>query len=107
MSPFTGIAIKGKPILKESANDKETDEFTEVKIKNNKEIEALKKSQCKVETFGGNSRDSCCHFPFKFGDRMYHDCTSMGKRHLWCGTTRDFDSDSKWGYCCLEGECMS
>ncbi|XP_065062129.1 uncharacterized protein LOC135688976 [Rhopilema esculentum] len=66
-----------------------------------------KKSTCNVETFGGNSENSCCHFPFKYDGRMYHDCTSVRKRHLWCGTTRDYDRDALWGFCCLEGECTS
>eukprot|EP00794_Sanderia_malayensis_P004866 gene4866-5505_t len=72
-------------------------------------IKRLAKPRCQVETFGGNSGNdaSCCQFPFKYNNRLYHDCTTTDKHHLWCGTTRNFDRDGKWGYCCEHGECTN
>lgn len=72
-----------------------------------REKEGRQTKNCKVEIFGGNSEDLCCHFPFKYNNRVYHDCTSSGKRHLWCGTSRDYDMDQRWGYCCLDRECIN
>ncbi|XP_028917909.1 hepatocyte growth factor activator isoform X1 [Ornithorhynchus anatinus] len=41
-----------------------------------------------------------CKFPFRYGGRMYHSCTSKGSsRKKWCATTHNYDRDRAWGYC--------
>lgn len=71
-----------------------------------KEKQDKNEKKCKVETFGGNSKNSCCQFPFKMSGRMYHDCTTFKKRHMWCGTTHDYDKDGMWGFCCQGEDCL-
>uniref|UniRef100_A0A2I3G6U5 Hepatocyte growth factor activator serine protease n=1 Tax=Nomascus leucogenys TaxID=61853 RepID=A0A2I3G6U5_NOMLE len=41
-----------------------------------------------------------CRFPFRYGGRMLHACTSEGSAHRkWCATTLNYDRDRAWGYC--------
>uniref|UniRef100_A0A8D0T669 Serine protease HGFAC n=1 Tax=Sus scrofa TaxID=9823 RepID=A0A8D0T669_PIG len=41
-----------------------------------------------------------CRFPFRYGGRMIHSCTSEGSAHRkWCATTHNYDRDRAWGYC--------
>nr|XP_036848338.1 hepatocyte growth factor activator isoform X4 [Manis javanica] len=41
-----------------------------------------------------------CRFPFRYGGRMHHSCTSEGSAHRkWCATTHNYDRDRTWGYC--------
>ncbi|XP_039693955.1 hepatocyte growth factor activator serine protease isoform X3 [Pteropus medius] len=41
-----------------------------------------------------------CRFPFRYGGRMLHSCTSAGSAHRkWCATTHNYDRDRAWGYC--------
>ncbi|KAF6371813.1 HGF activator [Rhinolophus ferrumequinum] len=41
-----------------------------------------------------------CRFPFRYGGRMLHSCTSEGSAHRkWCATTHNYDRDRAWGYC--------
>ncbi|XP_032109924.1 hepatocyte growth factor activator [Sapajus apella] len=41
-----------------------------------------------------------CSFPFRYGGRMLHACTSEGSAHRkWCATTHNYDRDRAWGYC--------
>ncbi|XP_042526976.1 hepatocyte growth factor activator isoform X1 [Dipodomys spectabilis] len=41
-----------------------------------------------------------CRFPFRYGGRVVHSCTSEGSAHRkWCATTHNYDRDRAWGYC--------
>ncbi|XP_012879430.1 PREDICTED: hepatocyte growth factor activator isoform X2 [Dipodomys ordii] len=41
-----------------------------------------------------------CRFPFRYGGRVLHSCTSEGRaRRKWCATTHNYDRDRAWGYC--------
>lgn len=50
---------------------------------------------------GGNSNGKQCTFPFKFQDKMYSECTTVGRSDgkPWCATTSNFDVDKMWGFC--------
>ncbi|KAM4854760.1 hepatocyte growth factor activator [Thomomys bottae] len=41
-----------------------------------------------------------CRFPFRYGGRVVHTCTSEGRAYRkWCATTHNYDRDRAWGYC--------
>uniref|UniRef100_A0A8C2I8J0 Matrix metalloproteinase-9 n=1 Tax=Cyprinus carpio TaxID=7962 RepID=A0A8C2I8J0_CYPCA len=52
-------------------------------------------------TFGGNSNDAPCVFPFEFLGVKYDACTKDGRTdgYRWCATTSSFDTDKKFGFC--------
>uniref|UniRef100_A0A8C5CVP7 Matrix metalloproteinase-9 n=1 Tax=Gadus morhua TaxID=8049 RepID=A0A8C5CVP7_GADMO len=54
---------------------------------------------------GGNSEGESCRFPFQFQGNSYDSCTSEGRNdgRLWCATTDNFDTDTKWGFCPDQG----
>lgn len=52
-----------------------------------------------VDTHGGNSGGDCCVFPFKFNGKLYHSCTTDGRKTKWCSTTDNYSKDKKWGFC--------
>ncbi|XP_067250478.1 uncharacterized protein [Chanodichthys erythropterus] len=54
-----------------------------------------------MPSMGGNSHGKPCHFPFKFNEKWYADCTVDGRKDgwQWCSTEKDFDMDRKWGFC--------
>ncbi|KAJ3585910.1 hypothetical protein NHX12_012317 [Muraenolepis orangiensis] len=54
---------------------------------------------------GGNAEGEPCHFPFLFQGKTYDACTSEGRGDgkLWCATTDNFDTDTKWGFCSDQG----
>lgn len=38
-------------------------------------------------------------FPFTYNGEDYNSCSNVDSGRLWCATTKDFDTDNKWGYC--------
>ncbi|XP_069094090.1 C-type mannose receptor 2 isoform X2 [Pleurodeles waltl] len=52
-------------------------------------------------TIQGNSHGRPCAIPFKYDNRWFYGCTSIGREdgHLWCATTVDYGKDEKWGFC--------
>ncbi|XP_028289877.1 macrophage mannose receptor 1 isoform X2 [Gouania willdenowi] len=54
-----------------------------------------------IFTIGGNAYGIPCHFPFKFNDDWYAECTNQGRQdgQLWCATERDYNTVKKWGFC--------
>uniref|UniRef100_A0A673V060 Matrix metalloproteinase-9 n=1 Tax=Suricata suricatta TaxID=37032 RepID=A0A673V060_SURSU len=54
-----------------------------------------------VPTYFGNADGAPCHFPFTFEGRSYSTCTTDGRSDElpWCGTTADFDTDGRFGFC--------
>ncbi|XP_026888044.2 macrophage mannose receptor 1-like isoform X2 [Electrophorus electricus] len=70
------------------------------------EIYGTKENLCthgyeELFTIGGNSFGSPCHFPFKFGEKWYAECTLEGRADglSWCSTESDYSKDNKWGFC--------
>ncbi|XP_076829471.1 macrophage mannose receptor 1-like isoform X2 [Brachyhypopomus gauderio] len=55
-------------------------------------------------TIGGNSFGSLCHFPFKFMEKWYAECTTEGRADgkPWCSTEMDYSKENKWGFCPTE-----
>ncbi|KAJ6661294.1 hypothetical protein lerEdw1_015431 [Lerista edwardsae] len=57
---------------------------------------------CLVLTaLGGTADGEPCHFPFRFLEKEYVECTADGREdgRLWCATTYDYKADHKWGFC--------
>ncbi|XP_076134137.1 B-cell receptor CD22-like [Alosa pseudoharengus] len=41
-----------------------------------------------------------CVFPFRYGGKVYRDCTTEGiSLGPWCATTYNYDKDRKWRFC--------
>ncbi|XP_048585018.1 lysyl oxidase homolog 2A-like isoform X2 [Nematostella vectensis] len=60
--------------------------------------------ESKIRTKGGNGYGECCVFPFSVNGTEYTSCATGRPEQpdrLWCPTTRDYESDNKWGYCIL------
>ncbi|KAM3593597.1 uncharacterized protein V6R79_016732 [Siganus canaliculatus] len=58
-----------------------------------------------IFTIGGNAFGGPCQFPFKFMEKWYAECTKDGRSdgRLWCATERDYDKETKWGFCPTKG----
>ncbi|XP_073258443.1 uncharacterized protein [Porites lutea] len=52
-----------------------------------------------LESQGGNSNGSCCHFPFLYKGVKQSTCINKDRQVLWCATTDNYDMDNMWGYC--------
>ncbi|XP_022067987.1 macrophage mannose receptor 1 [Acanthochromis polyacanthus] len=54
-----------------------------------------------IFTIGGNAFGGPCQFPFKFHEKWFAECTKEGRQdgQLWCATVRDYDEETKWGFC--------
>ncbi|KAI4903512.1 hypothetical protein NFI96_027557 [Prochilodus magdalenae] len=52
-------------------------------------------------TIKGNAFGRPCHFPFRFKNKWYTECTTEGssKSRLWCSIERDYEAHELWGYC--------
>ncbi|KAI4903513.1 hypothetical protein NFI96_027558, partial [Prochilodus magdalenae] len=52
-------------------------------------------------TIKGNAFGRPCHFPFRFKNKWYTECTTEGssKSRLWCSIERDYEANELWGYC--------
>ncbi|KGL73954.1 Macrophage mannose receptor 1, partial [Tinamus guttatus] len=60
------------------------------------------------ETFTllGNAFGAPCVFPFLYNKQWYSECTDAGRTDgwLWCGTTADYDTDQRYGFCPLKDQ---
>ncbi|XP_048455173.1 secretory phospholipase A2 receptor [Rhincodon typus] len=54
-----------------------------------------------IHTVLGNSRGRPCALPFKYNNKLYHECTNEGRddKLFWCATTDHYDVDETWGFC--------
>lgn len=50
-------------------------------------------------TIDGNAHGRPCHFPFKYQDKWYADCTKIDSNSLWCAVESDYSCKGLWGYC--------
>ncbi|XP_044280977.1 macrophage mannose receptor 1-like isoform X3 [Varanus komodoensis] len=57
-------------------------------------------------TLKGNSEGAPCVFPFQYDGNWYAECTTVGRSDnwRWCATTRNYDTDKKYGFCPLNYE---
>ncbi|KAJ7384832.1 hypothetical protein OS493_019509 [Desmophyllum pertusum] len=56
-------------------------------------IHGEEKKRCTVKTEDGR----WCHFPFTYGGKVYHKCTTDDYRKPWCSTTENYKG--RWGVC--------
>ena len=54
---------------------------------------------CNTQTIGGNSNGAICVFPFIYEGVFNFECIKLNNLVPWCGTTKDYDTDKKWGNC--------
>nr|XP_032817968.1 fibronectin-like [Petromyzon marinus]XP_032817976.1 fibronectin-like [Petromyzon marinus] len=61
-----------------------------------------------ARTRGGNADGDPCVFPFVFEGMALWGCTARGRTdgRQWCGTTSNFDRDSRYTYCVDEMEML-
>ncbi|XP_042329971.1 macrophage mannose receptor 1-like [Sceloporus undulatus] len=59
-------------------------------------------------TLKGNDNGAPCVFPFLYGGNWYAECTNVARSDglLWCSTTRNYDTDKKYGFCPVKSDGM-
>ncbi|XP_065131480.1 macrophage mannose receptor 1-like [Paramisgurnus dabryanus] len=50
-------------------------------------------------TIYGNAHGRPCHFPFKYQDKWYADCTNINSNNPWCAVESDYSVSEIWGNC--------
>uniref|UniRef100_A0A4W4DR21 Mannose receptor, C type 1b n=1 Tax=Electrophorus electricus TaxID=8005 RepID=A0A4W4DR21_ELEEL len=52
-------------------------------------------------TLEGNAFGRPCHFPFRYKNKWYADCTTedSSNRRLWCAIESEYEVNELWGYC--------
>ncbi|KAH0627502.1 hypothetical protein JD844_003273 [Phrynosoma platyrhinos] len=59
-----------------------------------------------IFTLKGNDNGAPCVFPFLYGGNWYAECTNVARSDglLWCSTTRNYDTDKKYGFCPVKSD---
>ncbi|XP_072544238.1 macrophage mannose receptor 1-like [Salminus brasiliensis] len=54
-----------------------------------------------IYTLKGNAAGLPCHFPFRYNNTWYTDCTAEGRSSnlAWCSVEPEYEPNQLWGYC--------